>query len=77
MMAAQQENISHDNAGYRMWKEWIIKHNAIWAEQGFFFFFLPNFIFRTVVEPKASFHSFLPEEYLYKSTEAVWIKVIA
>lgn len=34
MMAAQQENISQDNC---MWKERIIKHNAIWAEEGFFF----------------------------------------
>lgn len=70
MMAAQQENISQDNC---MWKEWIIKHNAIWAEEGFFF--KTNFIFRTgTIVPKASFHSFLPEEYSDKSKEAVGLK---
>lgn len=73
-MMAQQENISQDNAGYCMWKEWIIKHRAIWAEEGFF---KTNFIFRTVVMPKSSFHSFLPEEHPAKSKKAVWVKLTA
>lgn len=37
MTAAQPGNISHDNAGHWMWKEWIIEHNDIGAEGGFFF----------------------------------------
>lgn len=70
MMAAQQENISQDNC---MRKERIIKHNAIWAEEEFFFFF--NQIFRTGAVMPRAFHSFLPEEYSDKSKEAVWITV--
>lgn len=53
MTASRRENISHDNTPYCMWKEWIIKHNAIWAEEGFFPP-LTNFIFRMIVMPKAS-----------------------
>lgn len=77
MMAAQQENISHDNAGYLYVKRMNYKSTMLFGPSRDFFFFLTNFIFRTVVMPKSSFHFFLPEEYPDKSKKAVWIKLIA